>query len=113
MAVCERVVIISDGKIVADDKLSNLLDNAAGNKLSVELECSSSDGKALLASVDGVEDVVKNGNEFIVTAREGADVRRGIFFAAAAKQIPLVGIHKAEVSLEKIFADLTLKGGKE
>ncbi len=113
MAVCERVVIISDGRIVADDKLSNLMNAASGNKLSVQLDCSSADGKALLASVDGVENVIKSGDEFIVTAKPQTDVRRGIFFAAAEKKIPLIGLHKAEISLEKIFADFTLKGGKE
>ena len=112
MAVCERVVIINEGEIVADDKLSNLMDNAAGNKLTVELDCTGSEGKELLMSVNGVENVAREGDRFTVTAKAGADVRRGIFFAAAEKKIPILDLHKAEISLEKIFADLTLKGGR-
>lgn len=112
MAVCERVVIINDGVIVADDKLSNLMEGAAGNKLTVSLDCTAAEGKALLSAVDGVEEVVRDGDSFIVTADKDKDVRRSIFFAASEKKIPLVGIHKAEISLERIFADLTLKGGR-
>ncbi len=112
MAVCERVVIISDGKIVADDKLSNLMDSASGNKLTVELDCAKNDGTALLSAVDGVSDVACSGESFVVTYDEGKDIRRGIFFAAAEKKIPILSIHKTEASLEKIFADLTLKGGR-
>lgn len=112
MAVCERVVIINEGEIVADDKLSNLMDNAAGNKLTVELDCTGAEAKALLMSVEGVENVAREGNGFTVTPKAGADVRRGIFFAASEKKIPILGLHKAEISLEKVFADLTLKGGR-
>ncbi|MBE6912006.1 MAG: ATP-binding cassette domain-containing protein [Ruminococcaceae bacterium] len=112
MAVCERVVIINDGQIVADDKLSNLMDNASGNKLSVELDCPETEGKKLLSSVPGVMEVNCIGKEFIVTIEKNADVRRGIFFAATGKQIPILSMHKAEISLEKIFADLTMKGGR-
>lgn len=112
MAVCERVVIISDGRIVADDKLSNLMDNASGNKLTVELDCGKSEGKELLSSVPGVSEVSLDGDFFTVTVEQGEDVRRSIFFAAAEKKIPILTIHKAEISLEKIFADLTLKGGR-
>ena len=112
MAVCERVVIINDGQIVADDKLSNLMDTAAGNKLFVSLDCTGAEGMELLASIPGIKDVARDGKGFIVTLEDGADVRRGIFFAAAEKKFPILEMRKAEISLEKIFADLTLKGGR-
>lgn len=113
-ATCDRVVIISNGKVVADETtegLSKLL--VKSNRLLLQVEGSKS---AVTNAINGVGDIksvhvereVKEGvYEYIVEANENADVRKKIFFALAAEKCPILVMQSADLTLEEAFLKLT------
>lgn len=106
-ALCDRVVVINRGKLVANDTLPNLLKNQSGHSaLVIEFEGGvSSDELKSIAGVLGVEEV---GNfKFRVTGTSGIDLRPEIFRFAADRHLSLLGLKQEEGSLEGIFRELT------
>ncbi len=110
-AVCERVIVINDGLIVADDKTENLMHNIGGeNKFSAQVDGDPAKIVDVLRGVEGVTDVAYDNGSFILTADEGADIRKNVFYAAAEADLPLLSFAPVDVSLEAVFARLTKKG---
>lgn len=110
-AVCERVIVINDGLIVADDKTENLMHNIGGeNKFSAQVDGDPAKIVDVLRGVKGVTDVAYDNGSFILTADEGADIRKNVFYAAAEADLPLLSFAPVDVSLEAVFARLTKKG---
>lgn len=108
-AVCDRVVIINRGKIVADGPLSQLRNASTGDKLVVVAEFESElTNASILRSVPGIEQIEALGNgQYRITAASGTDLRASIFRLAADQQLVLVGLRQQENSLEGIFKELT------
>ncbi len=110
-AVCERVIVINDGLIVADDKTENLMRNIGGeNKFAAQVDGDPAKIVDVLRGVEGVTDVAYENGSFILTAEEGADIRKNVFYAAAEADLPLLSFAPVDVSLEAVFARLTKKG---
>ena len=111
-ALCDRVVMISSGRIVADspiDKLSEVI-NGTG-MLSLEVDGSISAVKNAISSVDGVRRVTHNsGSSYTVSYDTDVDVRRGIFRACAKADCPILSMTAGGLSLEESFLKLT-EGG--
>lgn len=106
-ALCDRVVLINRGNLVADDKLQTLLHKRQG-VVTVHVQFEEPVAGALIAAlpdVTGVETI--NENTMRVTAKAGADIRPALFRFAADNQLSLVGLKQEESSLENIFRDLT------
>lgn len=104
-ALCDRVIVISKGRIVADDRLDALL-LGSGNYLIVEFanEVAEHD----LALVEGVEHVRKLKNfRFRVKSFPGSDVRPKLVDFAHRQNLSLLGLKQEENSLESIFSQLT------
>jgi len=108
-AICDRVVIINRGKIVADGPLTQLRSASAGEGIVVVAEFESDLTNAdLLASASGVERVEPLGRgQYRITAGPGVDLRATIFRLAADQNLTLVGLRQQESSLEGIFKELT------
>lgn len=102
-ALCDRVVVINRGKIVADDELKNL--TGSGSCIEVEFkETISPDELRALPQVTAVE---QTGNRFKVFAKEGVDIRPELLRFATEKNLTLLGLRQQENSLEEIFRSLT------
>lgn len=108
-AVCDRVVIINRGQIVADGPLGQLRGASAGAGVIVVAEFESElSVPAVLSSVPGVERVEPLGRgQYRITAGPDTDLRAAIFRLAADKNLTLVGLRQQENSLEGIFKELT------
>jgi ABC-2 type transport system ATP-binding protein len=108
-AVCDRVVIINRGQIVADGSLSQLRSASSGEGVVVVAEFESELADAsILATVPGVERVEPLGNaQYRITASPNTDLRAAIFRLAADQSLTLVGLRQQESSLEGIFKELT------
>ncbi len=113
-AVCERVVVINHGLLVADgrpDELSQAL--SSEHKLSLRIEGPEKNVANALASVGGMEKVVQMGErepgcyDYTVEAASGNDIRRSVFKAMAAGGWPILSMRSSELSLEDIFLQLT------
>ncbi|OGS27425.1 MAG: hypothetical protein A2297_05830 [Elusimicrobia bacterium RIFOXYB2_FULL_48_7] len=112
-AICDRVLIINKGRIVADGTTKELASMVQGKEL-VHLEIKTTeDEKSVeekLKSIPGCETAVSKG------ARDGklgfeigaaVDPREEIFNLAVKNKWTLVEMHKQSVTLEEIFRQLT------
>lgn len=106
-ALCNRVVVINRGVIVANDELSNVMQLQKGLVIIVEFERAVE--KSDLLRIRGVKEVDENGkNSYRISGEEGIDLRPEIFRFAADNNLSLVGLRQEENSLENIFRDLTI-----
>ncbi len=105
-ALCDRVVVINKGRIVADDHLENVLRGNRSNSIVVEFEGTVE--TADLQRLTGVLDVQQQApGTFLLSAEQGRDIRPEIFRFAADRGLSLVGLRQEENSLESIFRSLT------
>ncbi len=112
--VCEQVVIINDGKIVAQDTLANLQDGLQeSSDMVVRVVGSESAASKVLRSLEGVRYVEglgvkeKDTVDILVETDKSTDVRRSMFNAMAKANMPLLMIKYVDVTLEDIFLKLT------
>ncbi len=104
-AICDRVIVINKGEIVANSTLSDLM---AGNtnQRSVVAEFEEGVDVSILEQLVGVQRVEKlDGTRYRFIA--DTDIRPEIFRLAADKHLSLVGLKQEENSLENIFRELT------
>ncbi|WP_420148669.1 gliding motility-associated ABC transporter ATP-binding subunit GldA [Spirosoma sp.] len=108
-AICDRVIIINRGKIVADAPLSQLRSASADEGVVVVAEFENElTAPDVLAAVPGVERVEPLGDGlYRITAGPSIDLRASIFRLAADQNLTLVGLRQQENSLEGIFKELT------
>lgn len=108
-ALCDRVIVINKGTLVADDSLPNLM-KLQGKHVSLVVEFEGAVDEHDLSQISGVDNVVKLDHaKFRIHAHEGADVRPEIFRFAADRKLSLLGLKQEEGSLENIFRELTAK----
>lgn len=113
-AVCDRIVVIDKGKIVADDTAENLSKNLSGdNRLTVRIEGARKDVKPLLEQIPRIGEVhvvreAENGVfEYELFAEDGSDIRREVFKRMAARNFPILLMKTGGLTLEEIFLKLT------
>jgi ABC-2 type transport system ATP-binding protein len=105
-ALCDRVVIINKGEIVANDRLSNLLQTKDKPAFVVEFEGEVSIEE--LKQVEGIDAVITlQMGKYKVEGKEGADIRASLFRFAADKKLSLIGLKQEQQNLESIFQELT------
>jgi ABC-2 type transport system ATP-binding protein len=108
-ALCDRVLVINHGKLVADDSLSAILARHAGRHIFV-VEFDQIVDEQELARITGVEEVVVvSGNLYKLTSLQGVDLRANVFRFAADRNLSLLGLRREETSLESVFKSLTLQ----
>lgn len=110
-AVCDHVIIISHGNIVANDTIEHLEAEASrNNALIVKLRGKRDNAERLISSLGGIlsaEFAEENGIVNVsVKAESGEAVREAIFNACAAAKMPILEMHSNETTLEDIFLDL-------
>ncbi len=113
-AVCDYVLIISHGKLVASDTPENLGKLAEGsNTLNLLVKGEKDRIRTALGQIDGVKDITvasaKEEHAWNVTlsTKENADVREEVFFKMADAHCPILEMQSRKVSLEEIFLELT------
>lgn len=113
-AVCERILVINDGEIVADDTPDSLSQKLYGdNRLAVRIAGPADGVYKALRSLDGVKKCEllgikeKGSVDLNVESGEGVDIRIPIFKVCAENNWPLIGLKNAEFDLEDLFIKLT------
>jgi len=102
-ALCDKVVIIDKGKIVADDQVQNLKkDQTDTQSYTVEFE---EEIDIKLFSKEGLKIEFTGSNQYNISG--DGDPRKVIMKVAGDKALPLINISKNEQSLESVFQDLT------
>ncbi|WP_312644951.1 ATP-binding cassette domain-containing protein [Hydrogenoanaerobacterium sp.] len=112
-AVCERVIVISKGKLVADDSPENLSKAmSSDHRLLVRIEGSSEAVLTVLGSIANLErcellgEREPNTCDYLVEAVPGTDIRREMFFALAKTELPMLFCRSQELTLEDVFLQL-------
>ena len=110
-AVCDHVIIISHGNIVANDTLEHLEAEASrDNALIVKIRGEREKAEKFISNVKSVQSAEYSEENGIVTAtvkaESGADVREEIFNTFASAKMPILDMHSNETTLEDIFLDL-------
>lgn len=117
-AICDRIIVISNGKIVADAKTDELSSTVAGlNQLELTVEGSSSAISSAINEVYGVKKVTSTGaNRYTVDYDTDVDIRKGVFKALVKADCTILEMKNGGLSLEESFLKLTsqnqTKGGK-
>lgn len=105
-ALCDRVIVINKGVLVADSSLANLMEQQEAKATVVEFEKYVPAEE--LQRIAGVASVEPSGiNSYRIIPQGDADVRTAIFRFAADRGIALVGLRSDENSLEHVFTELT------
>ena len=115
--VCDYILIISKGKLVASDTPENLelLRNGASS-LELEVKAAPETVRAILSTIDDIDAMEmhsenENHTRVKLETKNGADIREAVFYAFAEEKCPLLEMKTAKASLEDIFMELTQKEG--
>jgi len=113
-AVCERVIIIHRGKIVAGDTIENLSRSLRGShRLAVRVAGVEAEVLGKLRSLAQVKQADALGSrepetvDFYVESEGDADVRRPVFEAMSESGFPILMMRSVDLTLEDIFLQLT------
>ena len=113
-AVCDRIVVINKGKIVADGTAEDLSKTlSADHRLTVRIAGAERNIYSLLSGIPEVESVRCLGQkeegayDFTIEAKEGVDIRYELFKRLSERNMPLLSSRSMEMSLEDIFLKLT------
>jgi ABC-2 type transport system ATP-binding protein len=107
-ALCDRVIVINKGEIVADNTLVNIL-QAQGNSMAIIAQFEKSANTAQLKLLPAVKEVYELEDFKYKIVPEGTiDLRPEIFRFAADNGLSLIGLKQEESTLENVFRDLTL-----
>jgi len=105
---CERVIIIHEGKIVAEDRIENLSSIIGGSRrIRLEVEGPSDKVAERLRRIEGVQRVSYQDSHYIVECPAGQDPRAKIMETIVQDGWTLLSMEAVEMSLEDIFLKLT------
>ena len=104
-AICDRVVIINKGEIVADDKAGMIgLDT---NLQTVYVEFDSKVSKSQLKKIQAIQKIEQVGAGWLIETSEDIDLRKTIAQFAQENNLLTLTLKKEEQSLEQVFKNLT------
>lgn len=115
-AVCDRILIINAGKIVADEKTENISKMIEGNRRLNARICGSQ--REVLRVLRGINEITtaevfgeREGDSFVysIESTAGVDIRKPLFYALARNNMPLIGLEQQGTNLEDIFISLVDK----
>lgn len=113
-AVCDRVIIINNGKIVASDTPENLSKRLTqSNCLNLRVKGNKQNIIAALKSINYVENVkfksvIENDTiDVLVEGKENTDIREAVFNTMAEHNYPILNMTSMDLTLEEIFLQVT------
>ena len=136
-AVCDYVMIINHGKLVASDTTENLEKMTLGsNTLEMTVKGTLEQAEKLLETVEEIqsldwqEDTQKENTQkaekkdqdiddnsgtvsFTIKTEESVDIREKLFYMMAENRMPILKMQSTKVSLEDVFLELTENGNAE
>ncbi|MBE6710411.1 MAG: ATP-binding cassette domain-containing protein [Clostridia bacterium] len=109
-SVCDRIIIINEGKIIADERTENITRVVEENRrYSLKICGPQREIQSILQDIPGVISVELTGEReldsytYIVEAEKGVDVRKPVFYALSEKNYPMIGMEPLGMNLEEVF----------
>ena len=116
-AVCDYVMIINHGKLVASDTTENLEKMTLGsNTLELTVKGTKDAVENLLEGMEEIQSLEWNSKEkneeegtvsFTTKTEEKVDIREKLFYMMADNKMPILNMHSTKISLEDVFLELT------
>ena len=107
-AICDRIIIINKGKIVANDSTQEISSSAKEKFQTIQVEFNKEVQKSDLGKIEGVVKVAHfKENTWLLQARPQDDIRPRVFNFAVKKGFQVLSMQKQEKNLEKVFQELT------
>jgi ABC-2 type transport system ATP-binding protein len=107
-AICNRVIIIDKGVIVADEEKSNIYSKVKRPRQVIRVEFDKETSDSALAVIANVSSVKRIGNNIWLLEAEGdEDIRPGLFNFAVKNSLTVLSLNKQESNLEEVFRHLT------
>lgn len=109
-SVCDRIIIINEGKIIADEKTENITRVVEENRrYSLKICGPQLEIQNMLKNLPGVISVELTGEReldsytYVVEAERGTDIRKPAFYAMSEKNYPIIGMEPLGMNLEEVF----------
>ena len=120
-SICDRILIINEGKIVADQITGDISKNYHGNRrISVRVEGPASKVLAEMKKIPGVvysrvgAEYADGSASYLLESREDMDIRKPLFFMLAKNSWPILAMEQPGANLEDVFiAALDESNGEE
>ena len=107
-AICDRVIIINQGKILADDKSASLKEKGAGTFRTIHVELDAAADPEIWKKLSAIQNVQPlEGNQFLLETNEKSDIRGDIFNLAVNQGLTILSLSMKEKSLEDLFREIT------
>lgn len=107
-AICDRIVIIDKGQIIADDRTEAIIGKSVEQEQNIIVEFDKEPEYNQLMNLPGVfKAVMVKGNRWILQSNKKEDIRGDIFTFAVDQGLKVLTIQTQERSLEDIFQELT------
>jgi ABC-2 type transport system ATP-binding protein len=109
-AICDRIIIINNGEIIANDTAKNIYLHSQTSEFTVLVEFAKPINESLLQTIKEVNVIRKiNETHWLLSNSKSIDFRETLFQFAVAKNNPVLSIQKQEKRLEEVFRELTKK----
>lgn len=112
-AVADRIIVLSDGKLVANERATDIAKRkSANNRIKITVDAPKKEANSFLLSRDGIVGVTvlsdkDAGVTFMVETEKDIDIRKSLFFALAEKGWPILSLEPQSAGLEEIFLSIT------
>lgn len=109
-AVCDRIIIINEGKIIADEKTENITRVVEDNRRYLAKICGPQ--REILSAIKGITGIVnvdatgeREGDSytFEIESERGVDIRKPLFYAMSERDWPIIGLEAVGMNLEEVF----------
>ena len=117
--VCDRVIVIDGGRVVADDTPQQLTAETAEGGLRLRIKGEPEQVSQVLLATEGVQRVERLAEaeagvyDYAIFGESDCDVREALFYALARAELPILATHSGGTSLEDVFLRLTGNTTKE
>jgi ABC-2 type transport system ATP-binding protein len=108
-AMCNRVIIINKGIVVADGPLAEIRSLSVKSAQTVFAQFDKPFDKNKLAEKEGIKKALFHENKWIIEAEPGKDIRPEIFKFAVENNLVLLALGEQQQNLENVFQELTRK----
>ncbi len=122
-AICDHIMIISHGKLVASDTPDNLMNLMQGSgSLELTIRASEEDVRRILGGLPGVHSLEiqpsadENAFDAVIQTEADIDLRERIFDQCAQEKKAILRMQQTQASLEEVFLELTVdeqEGGEQ
>lgn len=115
-SVCDRIIIINEGKIIADEKTESITQAVEDNRrYSVKVCGPVREVQNVLSHIPGVISAEQTGEReldsytYVIESEKGVDIRKPLFYAMSEHDWPVIGLEAIGMNLEEVFIKIMEK----